>query len=364
MNDKVEINPMIKDLDFGQGHFDMIKYSNGNLVVSGWMLNPEADFDSFAIYIDLCKEGACTIINRDDVARAFPDVPHAKNAGFSFCLNIPPDKIDRNANICVVGLSKDKEITQIGTYYRQIQNELVPPERLVLRIGGGFENVGNEFFRYFIDLCGLKSYERVLDVGCGVGRMAVPLMDYLDESGSYEGFDIIAEGIIWCKESITPLAPNFKFQLADIYNKEYNPSGSIDASKYTFPYDDDSFDFVFLTSVFTHMLPHEIENYLSEIARVLKKDGRCMVTSFLLNRESLKLINAKLSSLDFKYGPGKYLIVDKNIPESAVAYDELYVLGLFRKYNLDILNQVYYGGWCKRKKFLSYQDIIIAKKIL
>ena len=84
---------------------------------------------------------------------------------------------------------------------------------------------------------GLKPDERVLDAGCGIGRIAVPLTEYLDESGGYEGFDIAPEGIAWCRENITPRYPNFRFQVADIYNKSYNPEGSQKADEYEFPYE-------------------------------------------------------------------------------------------------------------------------------
>ena len=60
---------------------------------------------------------------------------------------------------------------------------------------GDFKETGNLFFQYFIELGELKPSERVLDVGCGIGRMAIPLTKYLDERGRYEGFDIVAHGI-------------------------------------------------------------------------------------------------------------------------------------------------------------------------
>ena len=37
--------------------------------------------------------------------------------------------------------------------------------------------------------------ERVLDIGCGIGRMARPLTPYLTPPGAYDGFDINADGI-------------------------------------------------------------------------------------------------------------------------------------------------------------------------
>ena len=62
----------------------------------------------------------------------------------------------------------------------------------------------------------------------------------------------------WAQRTITARYPNFTFQNADIFNKWYNPGGAFAASEYRFPYDDESFDFIFLTSVFTHMLAPDV----------------------------------------------------------------------------------------------------------
>ena len=240
---------------------------------------------------------------------------------------------------------------------------LTPPRRMAYLPGGGNSyKLGEEFLRYFIELGSLKPNETVLDVGSSIGRMAAPLTKYLDEGGSYEGFDIVKEGVEWCKRKISHRYPNFHFQLAEVFNKNYNPEGKYNAAEYRFPYKNNSFDFVFLTSVFTHMLPHDIENYISEIARVLRKDGRCLITFFLLNKESLKRIETKKSTLDLKFVFDEYRTIDKNTPEAAIAYEEQFIRGLYGKYGLNIQEPVYYGYWSGRKEFLSCQDIIIATR--
>lgn len=240
--------------------------------------------------------------------------------------------------------------------------KLIPPPELTKIFGSGsFKDIGEEFLRHFIKLGGLKPNERILEVGSGIGQKVIPLTKYLT-TGNFEGFDIVTEGIKWCKENITNKFPNFHFQLADVYNMLYHPEGKYEASEYKFPFEDESFDFVYLTSVFTHMRPKELENYFSEIVRVLKRKERCLITYFILNDESLTLINNKSSSLDFKYEFGVYRTVNKEVHESAIAYDIKFIREIYKKYGLTILEPIYFGYWCDREKVLSYQDIIIAVK--
>lgn len=245
------------------------------------------------------------------------------------------------------------------------RDPLIPPTRMMFdgpRDISVFRKNGYEFLRYYIELCMLKRDEKILDVGCGIGRKTIPLTKYLDENGRYEGFDIVNVGIDWCKKTISNKYPNFHFEFADVFNNHYNLKGKYKPSEYKFPFENESFDFVVLGSVFTHMLPEDMENYFSEIVRVLKKRGRCLISFFLLNRESLGIINAGKSTMDFRYEMGKYRTINAKMPEDAICYDELYILGLYEKYGLIIKDPIRYGSWCERNKYLSYQDIIIATK--
>lgn len=242
---------------------------------------------------------------------------------------------------------------------------LVPPVHIRV-IAGPFVNahdyqaVAEEFMNYFKNIGGLKPNESVLDVGCGCGQMAAALTGYLEKSAIYEGFDIVSTVINWCEKNIPPKYPNFHFKLADIFNGRYNPNGRYTAATYKFPYKDQSFDFVFLKSVFTHMLPEDLENYLSEVARVMKSGGRCLISYFLLNGQSIELIAHKASTLDFKHAFGTYRTTNQTAPEEAVAHNEEYVRNLYDKFGLHMIEPMYYGSWCGRRNFLSYQDIVIA----
>jgi SAM-dependent methyltransferase len=241
---------------------------------------------------------------------------------------------------------------------------LVPPTRLMFdgpRSPWAFRANGYEFLRHFIELGGLRPEHRVLDVGSGIGRKVLPLTAYLSERGGYEGFDINPVGVRWCQERVTPRYPNFRFQLADVHNRHYNPGGRYRAAEYRFPYDDATFDFVFLGSVFTHMVPDEVANYLGQIARVLRPGGRCLATFFLLDEEARRGLAAGRSAYDFAHGRDGWAVVDPGNPEFAVAYDEARALELIDASGLRLVPPIHHGTWSGRPEGTSFQDLVVAE---
>src|ERR1700758_3353234 len=211
--------------------------------------------------------------------------------------------------------------------------ELLPPRELQDWVGLGgpvvFKATGDEFLGYLVDLCGLQPGDAVLDVGCGSGRMALPLTGYLNPNGRYAGFDVSREAIAWCTENISESHPNFDFTFVDVQNGTYNPTGKYKSSDFRFPYPDGSFDVVLLASVFTHMLPADVTHYLHEIVRVLKPGGRSLITFFLLNEESLALIKEGKGHFNFEHEMPGYRTTHVDHPEAAIAYPEAFVRDLY-----------------------------------
>ena len=240
------------------------------------------------------------------------------------------------------------------------KNKMRPPRSLISVGDGNFSQIGQEYLGYFIGIGGLQPNERILEIGCGIGRMAIPLTTYLNENGSYDGFDIARDEIEWCKKNITPQFANFNFQRIDVRNDQTNPKGKFQASSYQFPLAAEQYDFVFLTSVFTHMLIEDIENYLKEISRVLKTGGRSLASYFLLNSETQALLKVKGSRFKHPYGPS--LVIDPKMPEASIGHEEKTIRSLYQKFNLHILEPSHYGSWSGRAEFLSSQDIIVAEK--
>gem|GEM_PF-7029341 len=112
-----------------------------------------------------------------------------------------------------------------------LKNRFLPsPDPNSVFVGDGdFRAVGAEFLGHFIRKGRLAPDARVLDIGSGIGRMAVPLTQYLDTAKArYAGIDPVANGVNWCKQNIGAAYPNFEFRHLDIAHALYNPKGAVD----------------------------------------------------------------------------------------------------------------------------------------
>lgn len=247
-------------------------------------------------------------------------------------------------------------------YTPTVFNDLTPPQTMIDRVGGGnYHVVGDLMLGFFRLFCGLTPDMRVLDVGCGCGRVATSLAAYLSPAGSYEGFDVIPDLVEWCQEHITPRHPQFRFRIADIHNGEYRPDQATPAARFTFPYPDNSFDFVFLVSVFTHMLPTDVTHYLAEIHRVLKPGGSVYESYFLLTPQSRGAIDAGQSLFAFTEQHDQYACIAGASQEYAIAYDEAWVRAAHAPGGLAI-REIVHGTWCGNADSPTVQDVVIAAK--
>jgi ubiquinone/menaquinone biosynthesis C-methylase UbiE len=233
------------------------------------------------------------------------------------------------------------------------RDPLVPPRRLNFVGPGDFVATGEEFFALF-ERAGLEPGDDVLDVGSGIGRMARPLAGRLE--GRYEGFDIIRGGVDWCARAITPRHPNFTFTHVDVHNGEYNPSGKLAADAFRFPYDDASFDFALLTSVFTHLLPPELRHYLAELGRVLRPGGTVFATYFLLEEGGPTAGPAH----DFRFERDGYRTLDDATPEQGVAYPVDTIRAWHEAAGIPVAD-VWPGTWPGRPG-ATLQDVTISRR--
>lgn len=127
-------------------------------------------------------------------------------------------------------------------------------------VGGEFDAIGL-LYRELLIHHRLQKDDYVIDVGCGSGRLAKPLSEYL--TGKYLGIDVVPELLEYARGIVA--RPDWRFEVA---------------SGLTIPEKDATANMVCFFSVFTHLLHEETFVYLREAKRVLKPGGK-IVLSFL-----------------------------------------------------------------------------------
>ena len=222
--------------------------------------------------------------------------------------------------------------------------------------GGDFLSVGLRFLDHFREVGGLRPSDDVLEIGCGQGRMAIPLTAYLDDEGSYIGFDIVADMIADCEHRITSRHPRFTFVHVGVENDLYVDDGD-DAAEMDFPFVDDTFDFAFATSVFSHMPPVEIANYLGEARRVVRPGGRLLATFFLMDDEAQRASAQSSFRFPFQMDDAWYMAehpLSANVAISPERLREMAALG-----GWDAV-EIRPGSWSGRTgATFDYQDVAI-----
>jgi SAM-dependent methyltransferase len=111
------------------------------------------------------------------------------------------------------------------------------------------------------------------------------------------------------------------------------------------------------------MLPDGVEHYVSEVARVLKPGGRCLISMFLLNEESLAWLAAGRGRARFDHDFGDYRVWLVEKPEAVVAYTVEYVRDVFRRHGFTP-RQPDYGRWAGPNRSLTNtdgQDVVVAE---
>lgn len=234
----------------------------------------------------------------------------------------------------------------------------LPPLRLRFVGVGDFRSVGEELKELLIRF-GLKPDDRVLDIGSGVGRVAIPLTRYLD-SGTYDGFDVVRRGVMWCRRHITRLYPNFRFHHVKVQNSEYRGSGA-PASRFRFPFGDASFDVAIATSLFTHLLFDETRQYLRESARVLAPGGQLLATFFILNEHSRSVLPRLDAHYRFPVDRPPLRLLDADNPAFGVAIDEAALVALILEAGF-AGHEIRYGQWAERPDAVTFQDLVICRR--
>jgi SAM-dependent methyltransferase len=334
------------------------------LLIAGWVASagagPLENFKVLAAGEQLAGGQLTKGIASPDVAAAYPSLDSAENARFWLVIPLGPggSRRIRDRLLKLIPVFGGREG---WGWFRLLDPTLpFPGQEGIDLVGGEFLGSGLDIFTQLVQRAGLKPGEDILDVGCGTGRVAYVLTYYMDARARYEGFDVVERLVRWAEAEITSRFPNFRFRTVDLYNRMYNPKGKLKADNWSFPYSEESFDVVFLASVFTHVTGSDLRRYLAEIRRVLRPGGRSLCTCFLLNEEVHALIRAGKSDQNLVHELGDRWTVSREVPEEAVGFDEQRLARWIADEGLLIKRQ-YPGSWCGRGGTV-YQDTLVLQK--
>jgi SAM-dependent methyltransferase len=238
---------------------------------------------------------------------------------------------------------------------------LVPPKGMIYTGAGDFIKIGDKLADRIIRECGFNPDEKILDVGCGIGRIARPFTKFIDNEGAYFGFDIVSTGVRWCKQHYKEFR-NFDFKYVEVANDLYNTDAETNDWTFRFPYESNFFDLVVSISVFTHMQTRGVENYLREISRVLKTGKCCFATFFIMNEE--RKIKFESGHSFFKYKDGDQYLHDARVRDANVAYDFDALDRIAATTGLKI--KLFEKGWWNNEKpdeAFDFQDVVVFQKM-
>jgi ubiquinone/menaquinone biosynthesis C-methylase UbiE len=124
---------------------------------------------------------------------------------------------------------------------------------------------GNRLRKMLADDLGLRSGDRVLDVGCGPGRLALVFAERVAPTGSVAGIDAAAEMINRASRRARKRGLAATFQVAFAQN---------------LPFPNATFDAVACTLALHHVAEDDQRTAVEEMYRVLKPTGRLLIAEF------------------------------------------------------------------------------------
>jgi len=132
-------------------------------------------------------------------------------------------------------------------------------------VNGLFGRRGRRLRESFAGDLGLHAGDRVLDVGCGTGRLAMTFAGRVAPTGSVAGIDP---------------APEMIKRATSRAGKQQVPAAFQVAFAQRLPFPNATFDAVACTLALHHVAEDDQQSAVQEMHRVLKPDGRLLIAEF------------------------------------------------------------------------------------
>lgn len=241
----------------------------------GWIADPDQPFDTFSVTLNGVPwvQDQPFEVRRDVRSGRFPYIEHTERSGVRVehplgDVPVTGDAFEATFIVKYQGEEKGSFTTGLRDLTHEAERLPVPPLELQVHVGqfGTIESILYDGWRIYQDLKrGVEQYrpltdmQRILDWGCGVGRVTRFMMDDVPASRIF-GCDIDEETVAWMKANIP------------------GPTVITIPTMPPTPYADGFFDLIFGISIFTHFDEPTQYAWLAELARITAPDGLVAVT--------------------------------------------------------------------------------------
>ena len=183
-------------------------------------------------------------------------------------------------------------------------------DAMSIAVGGSYHEMGNKCADLLITH-GLMENMNVLDFGCGSGRVCVSLSQKVDLN-TLVGIDIVQDLLEYAAEKSPE---NYQF---------------IKSQSLNIPVEDDTFDYVYAFSVFTHLLQSEIYIYSYQIFKKLKSGGKFMFSFLEFDHHWKRFEEASI----------QHTIAGKPTPHLDMFLDRNQIEMMFSKLGFELLSYI------------------------
>jgi cyclopropane fatty-acyl-phospholipid synthase-like methyltransferase len=219
----------------------------------------------------------------------------------------------------------------------------------------------------------INPHSRLLDFGCGVGRVSVSVLKRNPTVGHITGFDILPQVIAFCDAHIASAFPQTRFELIQGSNEHYDRyiamAGASSAKNHALIQSEHAaaFTAAYAFSVFTHVEIADYRSLLKLLSNLLQPGGTLLFTAFLLtpfSRQAIQEANTWFSFTDpATEAQGNVFIGNAADRLSFIAFDLALVQQMVFEAGL-VVTHVEHGSWAGGNVYFSpsVQDVVVCRR--
>ena len=232
----------------------------------------------------------------------------------------------------------------------------VPPEhlRFMGESDARFVELGDDMVARIGTVVDLATCRRVVDIGCGYGRIGAAFLRSSTFRGRYDGFDMLRPHLEWCNQHLGNR--RFRYHYLNIHSERYNPDGTLQQREVRFDVPSGTADLIVLTSVFTHMYADDIVHYLRECRRLVAPQGRVYATFFVLNEAQ----RSRKNHYDLAHELTPFCrYMSEAEPLHVIGYEEDWLREQFTAAGFVMDGPLRQGSWSGEPDAFDFQDTVV-----